>query len=93
MKFSEPSASLRGTAGKVSGSTSDVQQSAEALRLEVSNLYQEAGVPIPLPITDMITLSQSLASIAAPLYGDIHATFASPQQASLYYPQTRLRAA
>ena len=80
-------------AGKVSGSAPDVQQSAEALRREVRNHYEQAGVPIPLPITDMMTLSHNLASIAAPLYGDIHTTFSNPCRASMHYPQRRLRAA
>jgi len=78
-------------AGKTSRSASDVLQFAEALRREVHNHYDQEGVPSP--ITDMITLSQNLASIAAPLYGDIHTTFANPRQASVHYPQTRLRAA
>ena len=80
-------------AGKASTSAVDVQQSAEALRREVRNHYEQSGVPIPLPITDMITLSQNLAAIAAPLYGDIHDTFSNPRDALMHYPQTKLRAA
>lgn len=79
--------------GRVSSTAPDVQQSAEALRLAIRNYYERLGMPIPLPIADMITLSQNLASIAAPLYADIHTTFTNPRYAMMHYPQTRLRAA
>ena len=58
-------------AGRVSSKAPDVQLSAEALGREIRNHYEPSGVPIPLPIADTITLSQNLASIAAPLYADI----------------------
>lgn len=80
-------------AGSDSSGAPDVQQSAEALRREISTHYEQAGGRIPLTIADMITLSQNLASIAAPLYGDIHTTFTNSQYATMHYPQTRLRAA
>ena len=79
--------------GRVSSRAPDVQQSAETLRLAIRNHYERLGMPIPLPIADMITLSQNLASIAAPLYADIHTTFTNPRYAIMHYPQTRLRAA
>jgi len=80
-------------AGKVSSGAPDVQQSAEALRQATRNHYEQSGVPIPLPLADMITLGQNLATIAAPLYADIHTTFTNPQHVLMHYPQTRLRAA
>jgi len=80
-------------AGRASSGVPDVQQSVEALRQEIRNHYQQFGVPLPLPIADMITLSQNLASIAAPLYAEIHSTFTAPRHAAMHYPETRLRAA
>jgi len=80
-------------AGKASNRAPDVQESAEALRRAIHKHYQRSGEPIPLPIADMITLSQNLASIAAPLYADIHTTFTNPRHVSIHYPQSRLRAA
>jgi multidrug resistance protein MdtO len=79
--------------GTGSSRAPNVQQSAEALRLAIHKHYERSGMPIPLPINDMITLSQNLASIAAPLYADIHTTFTNPRYAMIHYPQTRLRAA
>ena len=38
----------------------------------------------------MITLTQNLASILAPLYLDIHATFTNPKLAVIHHPQIEL---
>jgi len=80
-------------AGGVSSGVPDVQQSSEALRREIHKHYEPSGAPIPSPIAIMITLSQNLASIANPLYRDVHTTFTNPRSATLHYPKTRLRAA
>jgi multidrug resistance protein MdtO len=62
-------------AGKVTGAAPDVQESAAALREEIHVHYVRSGLSIPPPLTGLITLAQNLASIVAPLYVDIHATF------------------
>ncbi|HZL66567.1 MAG TPA: hypothetical protein VFC29_04470, partial [Candidatus Limnocylindrales bacterium] len=52
----------------------DVQESAAKLRQEIQEYF---GSPLPPRPADMITLAQNLASILAPLYLDIDATFAT----------------
>ncbi len=77
-------------AGKVSSAAPDIQKSAAALRQEIHKHYVRSGLPIPPPLADIITLTQNLASIAAPLYVDIHTTFTNPQHTVMHHPQTRL---
>jgi multidrug resistance protein MdtO len=79
--------------GKVTGTAPDIQESAAALRQEIHNHYAESGSPIPPPLADIISLTQNLASIVAPLYLDIHTTFTNPQNAEMHHPQPRPRAA
>ena len=66
------------------------QESAARLRQEIQRHYATVGLPIPPPLVDMITLTQNLASILAPLYLDIHATFTNPQLAVIHHPQIEL---
>ena len=80
-------------AGRASSGVPDVTQSSEALRREIHKHYEQSGAPIPSPIAAMIALSQNLASIAAPLYRDVHATFTNPRSATMHHSETRLRAA
>jgi multidrug resistance protein MdtO len=68
----------------------DVQQSAARLRQEIQQYYSATDKPIPPTLVDMITLTQNLASIVAPLYADINSTFANPQPAAAPYAQPRL---
>ena len=75
--------------GKVAGIAPDVEESAGRLKEDIEKHYAAAGVPVPSSLVDMITISQNLASIAAPLYQDIHATFANPQVAGMHHPQIR----
>jgi multidrug resistance protein MdtO len=77
-------------AGKVSAVAPDIQESAERLRRTTQDQYRVSGSPIPPPLADMIALTQNLASILAPLYLDIHATFTNPQQAARHDPQIEL---
>jgi multidrug resistance protein MdtO len=77
-------------AGKVSSTAPDIRESAAALRQEIHKHYVGSGWPIPPPLADIITLTQNLASIVAPLYVDIHTTFSNPQHAVMHHPQTRL---
>jgi multidrug resistance protein MdtO len=72
--------------GKIPPATPDIQGSAAKLRDVIHQQYAP-GIAIPPSLADMITLTQNLASIVAPLYADIHATFASDQQAEAHRPQ------
>jgi multidrug resistance protein MdtO len=74
-------------AGKGSVAAPDIQASALRLQEAIQHHYQASGTPIPLPLVDMMTLTQNLASIAAPLYQDIHATYINPHLAALHHPQ------
>jgi len=75
--------------GKAAGIAPDVEESANRLKEEIGKHYAAAGVPVPSSLVDMITISQNLAAIAAPLYADIHGTFTNPQVAVLHHPQMR----
>ena len=71
----------------------DVQQSGNRLVDEINKHYAASGQPVPPPLTDMIALTQNLASIITPLYKDIHATFMDPDLAIMHHPQLKPRQA
>jgi len=73
--------------GKTPAVAPDIQSAARRLQGEIEQNCTASGVEIPPRLVDMITLTQSLAFIVAPLYADIHATFTSPQQAAINHPQ------
>jgi len=73
-------------AGKLAGAVPDVQQSALRFQNEITEHYQASGTPIPPPLLAMISLTRNLASIIAPLYADIHATFGDPDLAAMHHP-------
>ena len=73
--------------GKGSTVAPDIEESAARLRERIQSHYATAALPIPPPLADMITLTQNLASILAPLYLDIHATFTNPQRAVIHHSQ------
>jgi hypothetical protein len=79
-------------AGKASSIAPDIQESAATLRQEIQKHYS-SGSPLPPQQADIITLTQNLAAILAPLYLDIHATFTDPQQMEIHHPQIELRKA
>ncbi|MGB8889495.1 MAG: FUSC family protein [Candidatus Korobacteraceae bacterium] len=79
--------------GKIAGPTPDVQEAAIRLREEIEKHYAALGQPAPPSLVDMITITQNLVSIVAPLYLDIHSTFANLHHAAMHHPQTRLREA
>ena len=62
--------------GRICGPTPDLRESAAKLRIEIQNDYQAAGVPLPVRASDVLTLTENLASILMPLYQDVQATFA-----------------
>jgi multidrug resistance protein MdtO len=76
--------------GKAAPPAPDVQESAARLRQEVEKHYTASDLPVPPTLADMITIAQNLASILAPLYLDIHATFTDPQRMVSRHPQTEL---
>ena len=73
--------------GKISSTAPDVQDSANRLRQEIQKHYAAVGQAVPPALVDLITISQNLSSIAAPLYDDIHATFSDPDLAVAHHPQ------
>jgi hypothetical protein len=50
------------------------------LQQEIREYYEECGQQIFPQASDVISLAENLASIIAPLYEDIHSTFASPRE-------------
>lgn len=76
--------------GKVPPADADIQSSANHLREVIEQQYVQSGGVIPPPLADMITLTQNLASIVAPLYADIRSTFANAEQAALHRPEVQL---
>jgi multidrug resistance protein MdtO len=63
--------------GKPADPVPDIREAAADMRREMVNYYQERGEPAPAQASDLIGLADSLATILAPLYEDIHATFAA----------------
>jgi multidrug resistance protein MdtO len=66
--------------GKAVDAVPDIRQSAAKLQQEIRKYYEERGQQISPQASDVISLAENLASILAPLYEDIHSTFASPQE-------------
>jgi multidrug resistance protein MdtO len=75
---------MRAMASEVSGKpvdvVPDVRLSAARVQEEISKYYKEHGLQILPQASDLISLTENLASILAPLYEDIHSTFARPQE-------------
>jgi multidrug resistance protein MdtO len=77
---------MRAMASVVSGKSvddgvPDIRVSAANVREEFAKYYAGLGVPVPDQASDVAGLTDSLATILAPLYEDIRATFAAHQQA------------
>jgi multidrug resistance protein MdtO len=73
--------------GEMTGPVPDLRASADRLQQELRNCYAARGIPLPTQASDVITLSQTLASIMAPLYEDIHASLTNQDEAIRYVPQ------
>ncbi len=75
---------MRAMASEVSGKAVDavpeIRLSAATLQQEIRKYYEERGQQISPQASDVISLAENLASILAPLYEDIHSTFASPRE-------------
>jgi multidrug resistance protein MdtO len=67
--------------GKPVGGVPDIRMSAVRFRQEVEKYYGNLGVPVPDAASDVVGLADSLATILAPLYEDIRATYAAHNQA------------
>jgi multidrug resistance protein MdtO len=74
---------MRAMASEVSGKpvdeVPDVRLSAARVQQEIRKYYEEHGLPILPQASDLISLTENLASILAPLHEDIHSTFVRPQ--------------
>ena len=81
------------TAGLASSVVPDIQASAQRLQQEIKKYYETTGAPVPPPLLDMMTLTQNLASVAAPLHDDIHSTFSNPHLAAVHRPELKLKEA
>lgn len=79
--------------GSIPVAAPDIQASAMTLKEEIQAHYSASGSPIPPPLIDMITLTQNLASIVAPLSVDIHSTFTTSQVAAMHQPGVKLNEA
>ena len=76
--------------GKIAEAAPNIQESAAKLQQEISKYYKERGFPISPQGSDVISLTETIASILLPLSADIHSTFAKPQQAMGQLPQASL---
>jgi multidrug resistance protein MdtO len=85
---------LRVIADEVNGQVAEpapkIQESATKLQQEIGMYYTERGLPLPPRSSDVIRLTQTIASILAPLFADVHSTFVNSQQAVGGQPQTRM---
>jgi multidrug resistance protein MdtO len=85
---------MRALANEVSGKPAapvpDLRDAAEHFKQAAAIHYQKLGVAVPPEASDIVGLADSLASILAPLYDDIHGTFAhpSPEVGVVYRPVT-----
>ena len=74
---------MRAMASEVSGKpvdeVPDVRLSAARVQQEIRKYYEEHGLQILPQASDLISLTENLASILAPLHEDIHSTFVRPQ--------------
>ncbi len=67
--------------GKPVEGVPDIRLSAAHMRQAVEQYYGNLGVPVPDADSDVAGLADSLATILAPLYEDIRATYAAQNQA------------
>jgi multidrug resistance protein MdtO len=74
---------MRALANEVSGKPAapipDLRDACRRFDQAARAWYQKNGVSIPPEASDIVGLADSLAAILAPLYDDIHGTFASQQ--------------
>ena len=70
---------MRALANEVTGKpvdeVPDIRLSAANLRQEIHKYYQSLGAPVSADASDIIDLTENLASVLAPLHEDIHTSF------------------
>jgi multidrug resistance protein MdtO len=66
--------------GKPADAVPDIRLSAASMREEIRKYYEEDGLQIFPQASDVITLTENLASILAPLHEDIHSNFVRTQE-------------
>jgi len=66
--------------GKPVGAVPDIRLSTTRVQEEIRKYYEEHGLQIFPQASDLISLTENLASILAPLHEDIHSTFVRPQE-------------
>jgi hypothetical protein len=71
----------------------DIRVSAERVQGKVRKYYQDLGVPIIPQASDLVGLTESLASVLSPLYEDIHSTFVDASRTAQAQPQLLQKAA
>lgn len=74
--------------GKTSETVPDLAVSAARLEQEIRRYYGEPGLSITPEASDVISLTQNLASVLAMLHEDIHATFANREHATRQLSQS-----
>jgi len=73
--------------GKPPDAVPEIRLCAAQLREEVRKYYHNLGIPIAPEASDVADLAENLASILAPLYEDIHATFVTAPKTTGIQPQ------
>jgi multidrug resistance protein MdtO len=63
--------------GKPVDAVPDIRASAARVQKTIRDYYQQAGMSLSAQASDVIGLTESLASILEPLHQDIHTTFAA----------------
>jgi multidrug resistance protein MdtO len=75
----EVARTMRALANEVTGKpvdeVPDIRLSAANVRREIDKYYQGLSAPVSADATDIIDLTENLASVLAPLHEDIHASF------------------
>ncbi len=66
--------------GKVAQPVPDLRISSDRFGQAAHDYYSGASLPVPPQASDVAGLARSLANILAPLYDDIHATFAGRKE-------------
>ena len=71
----------------------DIRLSATRVQQEVRKYYHDLGMPVSPQASDIVGLTESLASVLSPLYEDIHATLATAPKTTGTQPQFLRKAA
>jgi len=75
--------------GRTCETAPDIEASAANLHQEIRKSFEERGLPVSPQSSDIISLTENMASILAPLYKDVHSTFATPGDTITALPHFR----